>query len=140
MDHIQTSRHSAPRPRRLSAREALEELGGLAGAKAIAALLTETSGRQVTVRQVRDRFRNTGGAVRKLGAGYFATRRRRELPVADFVESLLDERSPVDAMDICQAVLSAFPNGDERAVMAWLYQDPGNIRVRDDRVSLRSPR
>ncbi len=135
MDQIATpATHAQFRPRRVSAREALEELGGIAGAKAIADKLDEVNQASVTVRQVRDRFRNTGGAVRKLGAGYFATRRCRDAPVGDFVQQLISSKGAMFANEVCGAILAKYPNGDERAVLAWLYQDPGPIAVRDDRV------
>ena len=122
--------------RRISARTALESLGGLAGAKAIAEVLGERAGADLSVRQVRDRLRNTGGAVRKLGAGYYATRAHEVPRVLEFVERLLERRGTCPAEEVASEVLRAYPHGDTRAVMAWLAQDPGRVIVRNDTVWL----
>lgn len=121
---------------RMSAREALDRLGGVAGARAVARMLSEHLDRTVTVRQVRDRFRNTGGRVRKLGAGYFATQGFRGATVLHWVESRLTERGGETLDGLCRAVLEAFPHGDERAVRAWIHQQPGVLSVRGERVRL----
>ena len=125
--------------RPMSAREALSRLGGIAGARAVADFLSEHQERPVTVRQVRDRFRNTGGAVRKLGAGYFATRERKAPLVLHWVESRLVERGNESVDDLVAAVLEAFPYGDARAVQAWLQQQPGVLTVRGRQVFFVDP-
>lgn len=118
----------------VSAREALAELGGIAGARAVADYLTEHLGKPVSVRQVRDRFRNTGGAVRKLGAGYFATRERKAPPVLHWVESRLVECRSEPIAELVAAVMDAYPRGNARAVQAWLHQQPGVLAIRGGRV------
>ena len=118
----------------LSAREALAQLGGIAGARAVADHLTEHLDKPVSVRQVRDRFRNTGGAVRKLGAGYFATRERKAPMVLHWVESRLVERRSEPVSELVAAVLEAFPHGNARAIQAWLHQQPGVLSVRGGQV------
>jgi len=123
-------------PARLSAREALDRLGGVAGAGAVAELLTTHHGRPTTVRQVRDRFRNTGGTVRKLGAGYFATRSYGGASVLHWVESRLAVVGPEPLATLCDAILLAFPHGNERSVRAWIHQQPGVLSIRGDRVRL----
>ena len=121
---------------KLSAREALDRLGGVAGARAVAELLSSHHGREVTARQVRDRFRNTGGAVRKLGAGYFATRSFQGAMVLHWVESRLANGGGETKDSLCQAILGAYPHGDERAIRAWLHQQPGVVSLRGERVRL----
>lgn len=123
----------------MSAREALSHLGGVAGARAVADYLSEHQQQPVTVRQVRDRFRNTGGAVRKLGAGYFATRERKAPLVLHWVEARLVERLSESVADLVAAVLEAFPHGDARAVQAWLQQQPGVLAVRGRQVLFVDP-
>jgi len=118
----------------MSAREALAQLGGIAGARAVADHLTEHLDKAVSVRQVRDRFRNTGGAVRKLGAGYFATRERNAPPVLHWVESRLVERRSEPIVELVAAVLDAYPHGNARAVQAWLHQQPGVLAIRGGMV------
>ncbi len=110
------------------------QLGGVAGARAVAELLTQSGGQEVTVRQVRDRFRNTGGTVRKLGAGYFATRQKRLPPVLHWVEARLNEKGQEPLNDLVAAILEAYPQGDERAIYAWIHQQPGVLNVRDNVV------
>lgn len=123
----------------MSAREALVDLGGVAGARAIAARLSEHLGRSVTVRQVRDRFRNTGGKVRKLGAGYFSTGPTEHPPVLHWVEARLAQGGAEPVDDLLEALLEAYPNGDERAVRAWLHQQPGVLSVRRGTVRVVPP-
>lgn len=120
----------------MSAREALDRLGGVGGARAVAVLLTENLGRTVTVRQVRDRFRNTGGKVRKLGAGYFATQTFLGPPVLHWVESRITQLGNENIDDLVEAVLEAYPHGDRRAVRAWIYQHPGVLSTRGKRVTI----
>ena len=125
-----------PKPSRLSAREVLEQLGGVGGAGSVAQVLAEHHGRPVSVRQVRDRFRNTGGKVRKLGAGYFATKSFRGPPVLHWVESRLAELGSEPLSDLVAAVLEAYPHGNARAVRAWIHQQPGVVSLRGERVRL----
>ncbi|HCH63924.1 MAG: hypothetical protein CL927_06495 [Deltaproteobacteria bacterium] len=120
----------------MSAREALERLGGVAGARAVSVLLTEKLGKSVTVRQVRDRFRNTGGKVRKLGAGYFATQTFLGPPVLHWVESRISQYGPEKIDDLVTAILSAYPHGDRRAIRAWIHQQPGVLSTRGKVVTI----
>jgi hypothetical protein len=123
----------------MSAREALERLGGVSGARAVAALLTSQNGSEVTVRQVRDRFRNTGGKVVKLGAGYFATEESDLHPVLHWVEARIAQRGPENLADLISAIMERYPNGDLRAVRAWIHQQPGILTVRSGQVCLVKP-
>lgn len=120
----------------LSARAALEELGGVASARAIAGMLGESHGRKFTVRQVRDRFRNTGGRVRKLGAGYFALDTAGRVPVLHWVETRLLQARAESEDSLVQAILDAYPRGHERSVRGWLHQQPGVLSVHDGMVYL----
>ena len=120
----------------ISAREALELLGGVAGARAVATRLSEGTEQPVTVRQVRDRFRNTGGRVRKLGAGYFATEQFQGVPVLHWVESRIEQLGPIKFDLLVDEILDAYPHGDRRAVRAWLHQHPGVLCVRGEHVMI----
>ena len=124
----------------LSAREALERLGGVAGARALSVLLTDELGKSVTVRQVRDRFRNTGGKVRKLGAGYFATEDFHGHPVLHWVESRIAQFGPERMDDLVEAIMQAYPYGDRRAIRAWIHQHPGVLSTRGGFVTIVEPR
>jgi len=135
------ARPATPRPRRgLSARDVLSRLGGIAGARAIAEAMTAQSGEEVTVRQIRDRLRNTGDAVRKLGAGYFAVRAQKVEPVLDWVEARLEANGSEPVEGMLAAILENYPLGDARAIVAWLHQEPGRVVVRDEVVHLAQPR
>ena len=121
-----------------TARNELVLLGGVGGAATLAKRLTRRLRRRVTVRMVRDRLRHTNG-VAKLGAGYYAVRYHPAAPVAEWAEALLAQEGPIPAEDLVKRILVEYPNGDQRAVNAWVYQDPGRLLVRGRKVYLRSP-
>jgi len=112
--------------------------GGLVGARYLADRMSEAEGRPVSVRQVRDRLRHSHGAVRKLGAGYYAAREHPALPVADWVERWLTAHGPQHVDSVIHAILDEYPHGDEAAVSAWLHQEPGHLRLRGQLVESRS--
>jgi len=120
----------------VSAREALTRLGGLAGVRALAEFLGAQNGAAMTSRQVRDRFRNTGGSVRKLGGGYYALKHRTEPTVVDWVAARIRANGPEAVGAVVSAVLEAYPHGDGRSVEAYMHQNPSVITVRDGVVHL----
>lgn len=119
-----------------TARNELVLLGGVGGAAELARRLTRRLRRRVTVRMVRDRLRHTNG-VSKLGAGYYAVRYHPAIPVADWAEALVAREGSIAAEDLVKRILAEYPHGDQRAANAWVFQDPGNLIVRDRKVFLR---
>lgn len=118
----------------MSPREALLSLGGVAGARAIAERMADAQDPPPSIRQVRDRLRHAGDAVRKLGAGYYASAARRVDPVIDWAEERVARhgREPLSAF--LRATLETYPHGDAHAVSAWLHQGPGRLIVRRGQV------
>lgn len=118
----------------LTPREGLQRLGGIASARAIADRIAPIGGAPPSVREVRDRLRNAGDRLRKLGAGYYALSSRRADPVQDWAEARLRhlQREPLNGF--CRAMLTAYPHGDLRAISAWLHQGPGPIVLRRNAV------
>ncbi len=121
-----------------TARNELVLLGGVGGAATLAQRLTRRLRRRVTVRMVRDRLRHTNG-VAKLGAGYYAVRYHPAAPVAEWAEAVVAQEGPIPADELVKRILMEYPNGDQRAVNAWVYQDPGQLLVRGRKVHLRRP-
>lgn len=121
-----------------TARGELIRAGGLAGARYLADRLTDAEGREVSVRQVRDRLRHTHGAVRKVGGGYYAVREYPAVPVAQWLDSWLHAHGPKPFDHVVRLILHAYPHGDEAAVQAWLHQELGSVRMRGGVVEARS--
>ncbi len=134
---VPTVRHRPRHSRGPSAREVLVSLGGIASARAIADRLGELTGTPVSVRTVRDRLRHARGAVRKLGAGYFALGDQEAQPVLRWAENWLAERGEATVDELVDAILAAYPHGHRLSITAWAHQEPGRIRLRGERVSLR---
>lgn len=120
-----------------TARNELVLMGGIGGAAEIARRLTRRLRKRVSVRMVRDRLRHTNG-VRKLGAGYYAVRYHPAATVSDWAASLIAQEGAISADELVKRILAQYPNGAQRAVNAWVYQDPGQLMVRDRKVVLRA--
>lgn len=118
-----------------TARNELVLMGGIGGAAEIARRLTRRLRKRVTVRQVRDRLRHTNG-VHKLGGGYYAVRYHPAAPLEEWVAAIIAREGPVDADELVTRIMDAFPNGDPRAINAWVFQDPATLVVRDRKVHL----
>ena len=87
-----------------------------------------------SIRQVRDRLRHAGEAVRKLGAGYYASAARRVDPVIDWAEERVGRQGREPLASFLKATLEAYPHGDAHAISAWLHQGPGRLIVRRGQV------
>ncbi len=120
----------------LTVRRALERAGGLAGAAWLADELQRETGEPLSVRMVRDRFRNIGSHVRKLGAGYYALKDHPAPPLPRWAAWWVHARGPCPVADLVEAILKAYPNGDPRAVHAWLHQEPSPLVVTAGRVHI----
>lgn len=130
-------RPSSPPSYAFTPRHALLDAGGVAGAHYIAAWLEERLGAPVKVRQVRDRLKNYGDGIERLGAGYYALAEKAALPVDIWATRWLAlQPQPPHVADLVQAVLEAYPHGDPTAVRCWVHQQVGALRVREDRVWL----
>ncbi len=117
-------------------RRELARAGGLAGAHWLAARMASLTGEEVSVRMVRDRFRNIGSNVRKLGAGYYAMRDHPAPPLNKWAAWWIHARGPTPVPELIEAILKAYPYGDAKAVHAWIYQDPSPLLVVRDVVYL----
>ena len=124
----------APEPKQLTPREGLQRLGGIASARAIAQRMAAPHAPPPTVREVRDRLRNAGDGLRKLGAGYYALSGRRAEPVQSWAEARLRQLHREPVTGFCRAVLATYPHGDVRAISAWLHQSRGPIVLRREAV------
>jgi hypothetical protein len=127
-------RSPPPPPSTLSPREALLLLGGVAGARAIGERMADAADPAPSIRQVRDRLRHAGEAVRKLGAGYYASAARRVDPVIDWAEERVGRQGREPLASFLKATLEAYPHGDAHAISAWLHQGPGRLIVRRGQV------
>lgn len=124
----------------LTPREGLQRLGGIASARAIADRIAPVGGAAPSVREVRDRLRNAGDRLRKLGAGYYALSDRRAEPVQTWAEARLRHLHREPVTGFCRAMLSSYPHGDIRAISAWLHQARGPIVLRRNAVCYEPPR
>ncbi|RME22711.1 MAG: hypothetical protein D6798_15190 [Deltaproteobacteria bacterium] len=112
-----------------NARQCLALLGGVAGAAAIARLVSQRTGRAVRARAVREALRH--GDVVALGAGFYALPQATELPLLPWLHSRLRRLGPRSVDDLIADILARWPHGDAVAVRAWLTQEPPGITVVD---------
>lgn len=137
MNASSKTRPSAEHAYSLTPRDALERAGGIAGARWIADWLAKRLRQPVRVRQVRDRLKHYGDSILRLGAGYYAVTGTHYLPVDVWATRWLARRAgPAAVDDLVEAILDAYPRGDDMAVRCWVYQEVGALRVRDGEVWL----
>ena len=64
--------------------------------------------------------------------------RAARLTVGDWSADLIAREGAIPADELVRRILAQYPHGAHRAVNAWVYQDPGQLMVRDRKVLLRA--
>ncbi len=125
--HETLSDPPAPQGIAANARQCLALLGGVAGAGAIARLVSERTGRSVSARRVREALRH--GDIVALGAGFYALPHATDPPLLPWLQSRLRRLGPRSVDDLVADIMARWPHGDPVAVRAWLTQDPPGVAV-----------